>query len=157
MKKHTRKAVVVALAIFVATLIVSQVAHLQTQLPIAKCPLQLTPQAVILGEATSGTTKTATVAVTNVSREDVHVSVQTHKNWLRVTPTEMDLGPGQSGKLSLIGTLDSLAPRVQLAEPVIPAVGRAPKPITDADVVWVCGGQVCTPLVVFAVKMTQQP
>jgi hypothetical protein len=157
MRRQTRKTIVVAIAVFAATLIACQVAHLQMQLPIARCPIQVTPQAVILGEATSGTTKTASVVVTNVSKEDVHVTVQAHKDWLRVSPAQMDLGPGSSGKINMVGTLDSLAPRVQFADPPGGSSGaRPPKPVTDADVVWICGGQVCTPVVVFAVKMTPQ-
>lgn len=156
MKALTRKSALLAAAVFAAVLIASQVAHLETTLPVARCPLQVTPQAVVLGEATSGTTKTASVVVTNVSREDVHVTVQAHKDWLRVSPADLDLRPGASGKINMIGTLDSLSPRLQLADPPGPAGVRPPKPVTDADVVWICGGQVCTPVVVFAVKMAAQ-
>ncbi|MCX6377109.1 MAG: hypothetical protein NTU88_13930 [Armatimonadetes bacterium] len=156
MKRRARKTVIAVFAILAITLIASQVAHLQTQFPIARCPIQVTPQAVILGEATSGTMKTATVVVTNVSREDVHVTVQPHKDWLRATPTGLDLAPGRSGRINLIGTLDSLRPRVEFAEPPIPLPGKSPRPVADADVMWVCGGQVCTPVAVFAVKMTPQ-
>ena len=157
MKGRTRKTVITVFAILAITLVAAQVAHLQGQLPIARCPIQVTPQAVILGEGASGTMKTATIVVTNVSRQDAAVSVQVHKDWLRASPTSFNLGPGQSGRINFIGTLDSLKPRVEFAEPPIQAPGGRPaKPIADADVVWICGNQVCAHVVVFAVKMTPQ-
>jgi len=157
MKTPIRKGALAAFVVLAITLVAAQVAHLQGQLPIARCPIQVTPQALVLGEAASGTMKTATVVVTNVSRQDAAVSVQVHKDWLRASPSGLDLAPGRSGRINFIGTLDSLKPRVEFAEPPIQAPGGRPaKPIADADVVWVCGNQVCAPVVVFAVKMAPQ-
>ena len=156
MRTRKRKAVVAALAVIAVMLIASQAAHLQTQLTLTRCPIQATPQGVVIGEAASGLMKTASVLVTNVSRGEVPVTVYWQKPWLRVSPTQFSLGPGQSAKLSLIGTFDSLQKRFEVADPPVSLPVKPPKPVMDAEVVWICGGQVCTPVAVFAVKMTPQ-
>jgi hypothetical protein len=143
------------MAVMGVALFATQVAHVQPRATTARAavPIKATPQAVVIGENVDGTMKTAKVLVTNVSKEAVHVNVLSSASWFRVSQPSVDLDPGKTTVLDIVGNLSALKESVTLPTREGQAVEVDKRPIAGFAPVTLSTGQAATVFVVFGVRM----
>lgn len=153
MKVHLGGKILVAVVLAAIFLVAVQMAQVQTQPPVSRCPLQVTPQAVVIGEAVNGTTKIAMVTVTNTSNEPVQANILWGVDWFQVSPASINLPPRKSTRLTVTGNLSKL-------QQIINAPGREgqivefdQRPVAGMAPVTISAGKTGTLFVVFGVRM----
>ncbi len=153
MKTHVQRNVLLAAVAVAVTLLVAQAAHVETQPPVERSPLMVTPQAVLIGEGAGGTSKIATVVVTNASKLPVHANVLWGADWFQISPSSIDLDPGKSTPLTITGNLAGLRQVITLPAREDALVPLDQRPSVATAPVTLSTGRSGTVFVVFGVRM----
>jgi len=152
MKKHVKRNVLLAIAVVVGALLAAQTARVETQVTTERSAIMVTPNAVLIGGEAGGTTKIATVVVTNVSKLPVHGNVLWNADWFQVSPSSVDLDPGKSTSLTITGNVGALRQILSLPTREDQIVDRSQRPIIGTAPVTISTGRSGTVFVVFGVR-----